>query len=121
LRLHADPATRQRIPLYRMLSTPVEALRERARALQRQFPALAVVDTEAFAGGGTLPLDPIASAGVAFLPAGGATRALATLRAAAPPLVARIDDARVVIDLRAIDPADDARVAGALAASFAAN
>jgi len=96
-------------------------LRERARTLARQFPALAVVDTEAFAGGGTLPLDPIASAGVAFLPAGGATAALARLRAAAPPLVARIDDARLVIDLRTIDPADDARVAGALAALFAAN
>ena len=41
--------------------------------------------------------------------------ALARLRAAAPPLVARIDDGRVVIDLRTIDPADDVRVAGALA------
>jgi L-seryl-tRNA(Ser) seleniumtransferase len=121
LQLHADPAIRETIPLYRMLATPVEALRERARALQRQFPALSLVDTEAFAGGGTLPLDPIASSGVAFLPAAGATLALARLRAAVPPLVARIDDARVVIDLRTIDPADDARVAGALAALFAAN
>jgi L-seryl-tRNA(Ser) seleniumtransferase len=121
LRLHADPATRKRIPLFRMLGTPVDALRERARALQRQFPALDVIDTNAFAGGGTLPLDPIASAGIAFMPVGGATAALARLRAAAPPLVARIDDARVVIDLRAIAPADDARVAGALAALFAAN
>jgi L-seryl-tRNA(Ser) seleniumtransferase len=121
LQLHADPATRETIPLYRMLATPVEALRERALALQRQFPALSVIDTEAFAGGGTLPLDPLASAGVAFLPAAGATLALARLRAAVPPLVARIEDARVVIDLRTIDPADDARVAGALAALFAAN
>jgi L-seryl-tRNA(Ser) seleniumtransferase len=121
LRLHADAATRERIPLYRMLATPLETLRERGRALQRQFPALEVIDTEAFAGGGTLPLAPIASAGVAFVPAGGATAALARLRAATPPLVARIDEARVVIDLRTIEPADDARVAGALAALFAAN
>jgi L-seryl-tRNA(Ser) seleniumtransferase len=121
LRLHADPIARDRIPLYRMLATPVDALRERARALQRQFPALAVADTAAFAGGGALPLDPIASAGVTFLPAGGATAALARLRAASPPLIARIDDEHVVIDLRTIDPADDVRVAGALAALFAAN
>ena len=115
LRLHADPATRDRIPLYRMLATPLEALRDRAHALQRQYPALAAGDTEAFAGGGTLPLAPIASAGVAFMPAGGATAALARLRAAEPPLIARIDDARVVIDLRAIDPAETiGRVAGAL-------
>ena len=121
LRLHADAATREQIPLYKMLAMPVEALRDRARALQRQFPALEVIDTQAYAGGGTLPLDPIASAGVAFLPAGGATAALARLRAATPPLVARIDNARVVIDLRTIAVADDVRVAGALAALFAAN
>jgi L-seryl-tRNA(Ser) seleniumtransferase len=121
LRLHADPATRERIPLYRMLAMPLETLRERGRALQQQFPALEVIGTEAFAGGGTAPLAPIASAGVAFVPVIGATAALARLRAAVPPLVARIDDARVVIDLRTIEPADDARVAGVLAALFAAN
>jgi L-seryl-tRNA(Ser) seleniumtransferase len=80
-----------------------------------------VVDTEALAGGGTLPLAPVASAGVAFLPAGGATAALARLRAFSPPLIARIGDARVVIDLRTIEPAADASVAGALAALFAPN
>jgi L-seryl-tRNA(Ser) seleniumtransferase len=121
LRLHADAAARERIPLYRMLALPVTALRERARALQRQFPAIAVVDTEAFTGGGTLPLDPIPSAGIAFVPAHGATAALAHLRASVPPLIARIDDARVVIDLRTIEPADDGRVAGALATLLAAN
>jgi L-seryl-tRNA(Ser) seleniumtransferase len=52
LRLHADPALRDRIPLYRMLATPVEALRARARSLQQRFPALTMVDTEAAAGGG---------------------------------------------------------------------
>jgi L-seryl-tRNA(Ser) seleniumtransferase len=121
LRLYADPALRARIPFYRMLGVPLETLRERARALQRQFPALAVVDTAAFAGGGTLPLDPIPSAGVAFVPAGGAGPALARLRAAAPPLIARIEDAQLIVDLRTIDPSDDARVAGALATLFAAN
>jgi L-seryl-tRNA(Ser) seleniumtransferase len=119
LRLLADPATRERVPFYRMVATPLGALRERARALQARFPALLVVETEGFAGGGTLPLAPIASAGVAWVPAAGATAALAQLRAATPPLIARIDDGRVVIDLRTIDAADDARVAGALATLFA--
>jgi L-seryl-tRNA(Ser) seleniumtransferase len=119
VRLHLDPALRERIPFYGMLATPLDALRARAGALHAAFPALEPLDTAAFAGGGTLPLSPIPSAGVAFLPADGATRALARLRAATPPLIARIDDARVVIDLRAIDPADDVRVARALAAVFA--
>jgi L-seryl-tRNA(Ser) seleniumtransferase len=116
LRLHLDPAQRERIPLYRMLAAPLDGLRARARALQAQFPALETVDTVAYAGGGTLPLSPIASAGVAFLPPAGATRTLARLRAGVPPLIARIDDARVVIDLRAIEPDHDVRVARALAA-----
>jgi L-seryl-tRNA(Ser) seleniumtransferase len=121
LRLHADAATRERIPLYRMLATPVAALRDRARVLRAQFPVLDIVETDGFAGGGTLPLAPIASVGVAFLPPRGATAAAARLRACTPPLIARIDDARIVIDLRTIDPADDVRVAGALAALFAAD
>jgi L-seryl-tRNA(Ser) seleniumtransferase len=99
-----------------MLAAPLDGLRARARALQAQFPALETVDTVAYAGGGTLPLSPIASAGVAFLPPAGATRTLARLRAGVPPLIARIDDARVVIDLRAIEPDHDVRVARALAA-----
>jgi L-seryl-tRNA(Ser) seleniumtransferase len=103
-----------------MLATPVDALRERARALQRRFPAIAIVDTAAFAGGGTLPLDPIASAGIAFVPPIGATAALARMRASSPPLIARIDEGRVIVDLRTVDPSEDARVGAALAAVFAA-
>jgi L-seryl-tRNA(Ser) seleniumtransferase len=116
LRLQLDPEARKRIPLYRMLAVTPDALRERARALQRALPALEIVDTEAFVGGGTMPLEPIASIGVALLPAAGATAALARLRAMTPPLVARIHDARVVIDLRTINPGDDGRVARALVA-----
>jgi L-seryl-tRNA(Ser) seleniumtransferase len=120
LRLHADPAARERVPLFRMLAVSVDALRARALELQRHCPALTVVETHAFAGGGTLPLDPIASAGIAFVPPDGATTALARLRAGQPPLIARIDAGRVIVDLRAIDPADDGHVAGALTALFAA-
>jgi L-seryl-tRNA(Ser) seleniumtransferase len=121
LRLHGDPAERERIPLFRMLAVSVDALRARARELQHQCAALSVVETQAFAGGGTLPLDSIPSAGVAFVPPGGASAGLARLRAAQPPLIARIDEGRVIIDLRTIDPADDVRVAAALAALFTVN
>ncbi len=119
LRLLLDPVQRYTVPLYRMLATPVDALRVRATALRATFPQLEVVDTDAFAGGGTLPLSPIPSAGVAFRAPAGAARALAALRAAVPPLVARIDDERVVIDLRAIEPDHDVRVVRALHAAFA--
>ncbi len=117
LRLHLDPATRERIPFYRMLAATPARLRDRAQALG--VAGASVIDTVAFAGGGTLPLDPIPSAGIAFAPRAGATRALAALRAGAPPLVARIEDERAIVDLRTVAPADDAVVARAVAAVLA--
>ncbi len=113
LRLHLDPAARERIPFYRMLASSIGELRARAEAMA--VTGATVVDTAAFAGGGTLPLDPIPSVGLALAPRIGATAALAELRAHEPPIVARIDDDRVIVDLRTIAPADDAVVAGALA------
>ncbi len=117
LRLHLDPSTRERIPFYRMLAATPAQLRERAAALQ--LAGAEIVDTTAFAGGGALPLDPIASAGIAFVPRIGATHALAALRAHAPPIVARIDDGRAIVDLRTVAPADDRVVASAVAGVLA--
>jgi L-seryl-tRNA(Ser) seleniumtransferase len=95
-----------------MLAATPAQLRARAAALD--VPGATVVDTTAAAGGGTLPLDPIPSAGLAVTPRIGATRALAALRAASPPVVARIDDGRVIIDLRTVAPDEDRLVAAAL-------
>ncbi len=117
LRLHLDPATRERIPFYRMLAATPARLRERASALQ--IAGAEVVDTTAFAGGGALPLDPIPSAGLAFAPPAGATSALAALRAHVPPVVARIDDGRVIVDLRTVAPDEDRIVAAAVGAVLA--
>ncbi len=100
-----------------MLAATPARLRDRAQALG--VAGASVIDTVAFAGGGTLPLDPIPSAGIAFAPRAGATRALAALRAGAPPLVARIEDERAIVDLRTVAPADDAVVARAVAAVLA--
>jgi L-seryl-tRNA(Ser) seleniumtransferase len=112
LRLHLDPATRERIPFYRMLAATPARLRERASALQ--IAGAEVIDTTAFAGGGALPLDPIPSAGLAFEPAMGATAALGALRAQVPPVVARIDAGRVIVDLRTVAPDEDRVVAAAV-------
>jgi L-seryl-tRNA(Ser) seleniumtransferase len=51
------------------------------------------------------------SAGLA-LPAAAA----AALRAGADPVVARVEHGRCVVDLRSVDPADDARLAAAIRA-----
>jgi L-seryl-tRNA(Ser) seleniumtransferase len=100
------------IPLWRMAAMPLSALRERAVSLAGRVPEAKVVDTEAVAGGGSLPGLTIPSCGVAVeRPDAGA--ALARLRELG--IVARVEADAVVCDLRTVDPSDDARLAGALA------
>jgi L-seryl-tRNA(Ser) seleniumtransferase len=100
------------IPLWRMAATPVAALRERAEVLASSVPGAKVVDTEAVAGGGSLPGLTIPSCGVS-VEIGNADAALAALRDLG--VVARVDAGAVVCDLRTVDPPDDTRLAAALA------
>jgi L-seryl-tRNA(Ser) seleniumtransferase len=100
------------IPLWRMAATPVSALRERAEAVASEVPGAKVVDTEAVAGGGSLPGLTIPSTGVA-VEVSDADAALASLRAVG--VVARVDAGAIVCDLRTVDPSDDPRLAAALA------
>ena len=102
------------IPLWRMATAPLDGLRTRAESIAAAVPAAKVVDTEAVAGGGSLPGLTIPSVGLGVeVPV--AARALARLRE--HDVVARIEDDAVVCDLRTVDPADDERVARALAAA----
>ncbi|HWW54079.1 MAG TPA: L-seryl-tRNA(Sec) selenium transferase [Acidimicrobiales bacterium] len=95
------------LPLWRMLTTPVEELRGRAAALG----VGRVVECTSVAGGGTLPGVEIPSAGVAV--DGDVT---GQLRAGEPPIVARALDGSTVCDLRTVAPDEDALVAKALSA-----
>lgn len=99
------------IPLWRMATTPVEALRERCAALAGALPDAEVIDTESVAGGGSLPGLTIPSVGVAVT-VRSVDEALAHLRDA--NVVARALDGRVVADLRTVDAADDAALVDAL-------
>jgi L-seryl-tRNA(Ser) seleniumtransferase len=88
-----------------MATEPVAAIAARAA----QIGVGEVVETDAVAGGGTLPGRTIPSAGVAV-----AGDRRAELRAADPPIVARVREGRTVLDLRTVDPADDAHIAAVL-------
>jgi L-seryl-tRNA(Ser) seleniumtransferase len=100
------------LPLWRMACLPVGALRARGAAVVEKVPRARVVGTEAVAGGGSLPGLTIPSAGVA-LDVANAQSALTRLREWG--VIARIEHDAVVCDLRTVDPADDARLADALA------
>ncbi|MGA8324867.1 MAG: L-seryl-tRNA(Sec) selenium transferase [Candidatus Cybelea sp.] len=105
LQLYRDGAVR-RIPIYRMLAATLDELRARARAYVATIPNAKIIESDAYAGGGALPQSAIASISVAI--STDTPDALAThLRRANPPIVARIDEARVVLDLRTIAPEED--------------
>jgi L-seryl-tRNA(Ser) seleniumtransferase len=109
------------IPVWRMVSAPVDGLRARSRAIAggTAFDAAGgrsvdLVDLVATLGGGSLPGEGIPSAGLA-LRGGPADSVLARLRAGVPAVIGRIQDGAVVLDLRTVDPAFDAGLAAAIA------
>ncbi|HEX4012733.1 MAG TPA: L-seryl-tRNA(Sec) selenium transferase [Candidatus Cybelea sp.] len=113
LECYLDGSWAQRIPVYQMLCAGLEELRERAKTYAAAVARAEIVDTTAYAGGGALPQASIASVGIALAPAHAGNFA-ARLRACDPPIVARIEADRVVLDLRTIAPFDDERVVACL-------
>jgi L-seryl-tRNA(Ser) seleniumtransferase len=105
------------IPVWRQIAAPVEALEARARAISDAVDGARVIETEATVGGGSLPGETLASRAVA-LP-GRATQVLAWLRAGTPAVVGRIEREAVVLDLRTIEPEDDAALTAAIRAALA--
>ena len=97
-----------------MATTPVADLRARAERMARVLAGLEVVDTEAVAGGGSLPGLTIPSIGIAVTTADpDALRA----RLREHDVVARVDEGVLVCDLRTVDPDDDALLLEALRVS----
>jgi L-seryl-tRNA(Ser) seleniumtransferase len=108
---YLDGRAAAELPLWQMATAPIAGLRARAEALAARTAGAKVVDTEAVAGGGSLPGLVIPSCGIAVESADPDALA-ARLRHAR--VIARVEDGRVVCDLRSVDPVDDDRIAAAL-------
>ena len=89
------------IPIYRMLATPVDELRRRAGELTAGTTAR-VIDTRAVLGGGTTPTETIASVSVAV--PGNAAELHRKLLGLSPPIVGRISEDELTLDLRTVLP-----------------
>jgi L-seryl-tRNA(Ser) seleniumtransferase len=112
LRLYASPESRAQIPLFRMLGASIDELRDRAERYRGTVPELAVEQTVAYVGGGTLPQLGVPSIGLAY--GENVERAAARLRRGTPPVVARVEAGKLLIDLRSILPEQDTEVIAAL-------
>jgi L-seryl-tRNA(Ser) seleniumtransferase len=105
-----------------MLTTPPDALRTRAAALVaglaagRRMPDVRVDDSEATVGGGAFPTARIPSVALSF--GGDAASLEARLRGGEPPVIGRVADGRLLVDLRTILPREDEVLARALGAAL---
>jgi len=106
------------LPLLRMMRTPAESVRARCQALLPSAAGLRaeVVATETMIGGGAAPGKSLPSFALALsCEAIGATKLALRLRQQKVPVVARIKDDWLLLDLRTVDPEDDAYLAQTLA------
>jgi L-seryl-tRNA(Ser) seleniumtransferase len=108
------------VPAIAALRRPTADVRARAEAwhasLASRGIACEVVALDAVAGGGSFADEAFPSAGIA-LASSDPDALLDALRAGDPPVIARIDDARVVLDARTVLDGEDDDLLRAIAAA----
>jgi L-seryl-tRNA(Ser) seleniumtransferase len=110
LQCYRDGSFAERIPIFRMLAATLDDLKKRGQAYVDRVAGAALVESEAYVGGGSLPHQPIGSIAVA-LEAGNPNALAARLRnAVGLPVVGRVDADRFLLDLRTIFPEFDRSV-----------
>jgi L-seryl-tRNA(Ser) seleniumtransferase len=117
LSLYRDPERAlSEIPTLAMITATVSAVRARseslATALREAGIGAEVMNTIASVGAGAFPTREIPSAGVAL--DGTATLLEEQLRAGRPPVIGRITDGRLLLDLRSVPAAHDTQLTSAV-------
>jgi L-seryl-tRNA(Ser) seleniumtransferase len=110
----------RQFPVYRAAGARLEDLEQRGAKIRESAPSALtarVLPSEAAFGGGTSPQKLFPSRALMLTHAALSAADLARrLRMGRPPIVARVEGDRVLLDLRSIQPDEDALVAAALAA-----
>lgn len=112
LRLYRDPPLAMReIPVLRMLADDVTALEARARALQSRLSEAGVtcevVESKGAVGGGTFPGVELPAWAVDVRPPNGGDELSAALRGGTPPVVGRLVDGVLRLDVRTVLPGQE--------------
>ena len=103
----------EELPLWKMAMAPEDGLQERAERIAGAVATHSGPDGKveatrvlSVAGGGSVPGSQIPSWGIAIVGTNPASLQ-AKLRDGSPPVIARVVDDRVVLDMRTVDPAHD--------------
>lgn len=117
LRLYLEPERAlKEIPVLAMLTASLSEVESRANAvvntLREGGVEAEVTSTQASVGGGAFPTAEIPSCGVVLL--GEANEIEERLRRGEPPVIGRISDDRLLLDLRSVLPREDATLSRAV-------
>ena len=121
-----DPQQAAReLPLWMMIAAPIEELRQRAEQVAGALESRAagiraeVIASTAHIGGGSLPSQGLPSAAVALSSDRVSEDELARrLRSGTPPVVGRLQNGRLFVDLRTVLPRQDESLVEALVAAI---
>ena len=108
------------VPVLRMMRLSKDDIARRAEVLVARVKApklkLDLLDGESVIGGGAAPSAVLPTRLIALTHAQlSADELCSRLRAASPPVIARVEEGRVLLDLRTVFPSEDATLATALA------
>jgi len=106
LKVYLDNTYQENIKIWQLLAVTESELYNRAKSIIKQLghPAgLSAEATRTFLGGGGLPETELPSVGLIFSRNFPATKLLKKLRSMKPPVIARIENDRLIVDLKAVD------------------
>jgi L-seryl-tRNA(Ser) seleniumtransferase len=114
LRHYVRGQATEKVPVWRMIAAPIDALAARAEAWRAALVGAGidaeVVDARSAVGGGSLPGETLPTRALAVTAGDSADGLARRLRLADPPLVARIERDRVIVDPRTVFPEQDQTV-----------
>jgi L-seryl-tRNA(Ser) seleniumtransferase len=107
------------LPAWSLLDTPPEQIKRRSKRLGKALSDagfdVSIKEGESLAGGGSLPGEALPTTVLQLRLHGlSASDLAAALRTNDPPIVARVEEARLVLDLRTVFKAQDAQIRDAL-------
>jgi L-seryl-tRNA(Ser) seleniumtransferase len=126
LTLYRDPAAaRREIPVLRMLGSDSAELARRAgrlaNALRDRGVETTLVETASAVGGGACPGVELPTTAIGLAGTDGAAALAHRLRTGTPPVVARVRDDTVLLDLRTVEPGEEATLEDCVVAALAAS
>jgi L-seryl-tRNA(Ser) seleniumtransferase len=108
-----------KVPVLRMMSLSKEEIGARAESIASRVQSgkvrIEIVDGESVIGGGAAPSSVLLTRLLAVTCTGvNADQLSERLRASDPPVIARVEEGRVLLDLRTVFPGDDATLVSIL-------